>query len=119
MLPDVLPSSALLNLIATTPSLVPTLIPFLPSDIPPTEESVRRAVTSPEFKRATASLDRALRTGALGPLVQGLGLPESSAHGVESFLDGIVEQARAQKEKEDAEGKNEGEGSAEGKMDTD
>lgn len=119
MLPDVLPSAALLELIATTPSLVPTLLPFLPSDIPPTEESVRRAITSPEFKRATASLDRALRTGALGPLVQGLGLPENSAHGVESFLEGIEAQAKELKAKEEAEGKKEGEGSGDGKMETD
>lgn len=115
LLPDVLPSSDLLNLIASTPSLLPTLLPFLPSDIPPTEESVRRAITSPEFKRATSSLDRALRTGALGPLVAGLGLPESGAHGVENFLEAIEKQAEELEEKEEAEGKKDGEG----KMETD
>ncbi|ORY90947.1 proteasome complex subunit Rpn13 ubiquitin receptor-domain-containing protein [Leucosporidium creatinivorum] len=117
LLPDVLPSSDLLSLIASTPSLLPTLLPFLPSDLEPTEESVRRAITSPEFKRATASLDRALRTGALGPLVAGLGLPETGAHGVENFLEAIEAQAKEQKEKEEAEGKKDGSG--EGKMETD
>lgn len=47
-------------------------------------------------------MDRALRTGALGPLVAGLGLSQDSAMGVEAFLEGIAKQAREIKEREDA-----------------
>lgn len=58
-------------------------------------------IRSREFKRSVASLDRALRTGALGPLVVGLGLKESSAEGVEAFLEGIMQQAKEEKDQED------------------
>jgi 26S proteasome regulatory subunit N13 len=42
---------------------------------------------------AVRGLDRALRTGMLGGLVQGLGLPQSAGTGVEAFLKAIGEQA--------------------------
>ena len=91
LLPDVLPSSLLTPLL--TPSLVARLTPFLPSEVTQDQSSLARAIESPEFKRSVASLDRALRTGALGPLVAGLGLGEESAMGVEAFLEGIQKQA--------------------------
>ncbi|KAI5476718.1 26S proteasome complex ubiquitin receptor, subunit Rpn13 [Pseudohyphozyma bogoriensis] len=91
VLPDVLPTSAANTLL--TPSSISQLLPFLPSDIPQTEASLRTAVNSPEFRRSLASLDRALRTGALGPLVQGLGLPERAGVGVEEFLEEVQKQA--------------------------
>lgn len=109
LLTDVLPSSLLTSLLRSTPSLATTLLPYLPSEIPQTPESLDRAITSPEFKRSVASLDRALRTGALGPLVQGLGLGDESAMGVEAFLEGVVKQAEEKKEKE---------GEGEAKMET-
>jgi hypothetical protein len=100
------------SLIKNNPSLNKTLLPFLPSDIPQEAASVQRAITGPEFKRSVSSLDRALRTGALGPLVAGLGLPQESAMGVEAFLEGIQRQADEIKEKE-GEGKDAGKGDME------
>ncbi|KAK4702965.1 26S proteasome regulatory subunit N13, partial [Phenoliferia sp. Uapishka_3] len=93
VLPSVLTPSVLLPLLASTPSLIPILLPFLPSSVPQTPESLRTAISSVEFKRSVASLDRALRTGALGPLVRGLGLGEECAMGVGAFLEGVQKQA--------------------------
>lgn len=100
-LSSILPSSLLLPLISNlTNSSIKNLTSFLPTTLPSTTTSLRTAITSPEFKRSVASLDRALRTGALGPLVQGLGLNSDSAMGVETFLEGIQKQADEINEKE-------------------
>lgn len=52
------------------------------------ESTLRSVVHSPEIKRSLASLDSALRTGALGPLVQSLGLKQEAALSVDQFLQG-------------------------------
>lgn len=112
-LPDVLTPSAATDLIASLPpSALASLSSFLPagvSSLPlssPEEQraSLLRAVRSPEFRRALASLERALRTGATGPLVMGLGMDGRAANGTEEFLEEVQRQA-------DREG---GEGGAEG-----
>ena len=51
-------------------------------------------MSSPQFRTAVASFDRALRTGLLGGLVRQLGLPEEAGTSVEAFLRAIQEQAR-------------------------
>jgi len=51
-------------------------------------------ISSPQFRAAVASFDRALRTGLLGGLVRQLGLPEEAGMGVEAFLRAIREQAQ-------------------------
>ncbi|KAM0751856.1 adhesion regulating molecule [Meredithblackwellia eburnea MCA 4105] len=93
LLTDVLTSNSLTTLLDSSPDLAATLLPFLPPTVPQTPHSLTKAVNSIEFKRSVASLDRALRTGALGPLVAGLGLGEESAMGVDAFLKGVQEQA--------------------------
>jgi len=93
----VLPNSALTPLLSD-PAAVAALLPFLPSELPPTAESVRAALLSPEFRRSTAALDRALQTGALGPLVHGLGLGHDAAMGVDAFLAAVQKQADEAKE---------------------
>ncbi|GAA6009741.1 hypothetical protein JCM11491_001082 [Sporobolomyces phaffii] len=94
-LPDVLPSSALTRLVASLPSdAVAHLASFLPATLSTTSgddntatqrASVVRALTSPEFRRATASLDRALRTGATAPVLRSLGMARGE-EGVDEFL---------------------------------
>ncbi|GAA5857508.1 hypothetical protein JCM5353_001843 [Sporobolomyces roseus] len=114
-LPDVLPSSTLTSLISTLPdSSLSHLSSFLPPTLPsssPAEQrtSLIRALTSPEFKRSTASLDRALRTGATGPVVRSLGM-QRGEEGVEEFLGEIlrgVEKTKGSEEGKD--GSKEGE----------
>ncbi len=51
-------------------------------------------MSSPQFRAAVASFDRALRTGLLGGLVRQLGLPEEAGTGIEAFLRAIREQAQ-------------------------
>lgn len=84
-----------------TPETTATLLQFLPPEVPQTSESLRRAIQSPEFRRSVASLDRALRTGALAPLMRGLGMREEDAHGVEEFVAGIRRQAREEQGDQD------------------
>ncbi|GAA5976109.1 hypothetical protein JCM5350_000316 [Sporobolomyces pararoseus] len=94
-LPDVLPSSALTSLISSlSDSSLSHLSSFLPTSLPystPATQraSLIRALTSPEFKRSTSSLDRALRTGATGPVLRSLGM-ERGEQGVEEFLQEIL-----------------------------
>ncbi|KAK4051632.1 hypothetical protein OIV83_002772 [Microbotryomycetes sp. JL201] len=97
-LPDVLPPSEMQAILYTNPSLATKLYPFLPPEIPKTFENVLKALTSPEFQRTLSSLDRALRTGATGPLMSNLGLPRDAALGVENFLEEIQKQADKEKE---------------------
>lgn len=48
-----------------------------------------------------ASFDQALRTGLLGGLVRGLGLPDEAGTGIEPFLRAVQEQADNEDEDED------------------
>ncbi|KAH9936353.1 proteasome complex subunit Rpn13 ubiquitin receptor-domain-containing protein [Fomitopsis serialis] len=83
-------------LFSSHPELVQALFPYLPPDLPtpPNEETLRQIIASPQFRGAVRSFDQALRTGLLGGLVRGLGLPEEAGTGVEAFLNAIQEQAR-------------------------
>lgn len=79
---------------------MPALFPHLPPDLPrpPSAQAVREIVASQPFRAALANFDRALRTGLLGDLVRGLGLPEEAGTGVAPFLRAVAEQARRQSE---------------------
>ncbi|KAK4056452.1 hypothetical protein OIO90_002595 [Microbotryomycetes sp. JL221] len=101
VLPDVLPPSVMQTILYSDPTMYQRLLPFIPSELPQTQESVARALTSPEFQRGLSSLDRALRTGATGPLMRGLGLNESAAEGVEQFLEQVQKKADEEKRKEE------------------
>jgi 26S proteasome regulatory subunit N13 len=97
-LTDVLTPQTLGPLIASNPELASTLFPFLPPDlpVPPSTDALQRVISSPQFRQAVSSLDRALRTGMLQDLVRGLGLPAEAGTGIEPFLRAIAEQARSQ-----------------------
>ncbi|KAG0666909.1 hypothetical protein C6P46_003619 [Rhodotorula mucilaginosa] len=108
-LTDVLTPSAASSLISSSSlsdsALSHLSTSYLPPSLPtssPSEQraSLLRAVSSPEFRRALASLERALRTGATGPLVQGLGMPLRAASGTEEFLEEVQKQAEKEKEGE-------------------
>ncbi|GAA5820871.1 hypothetical protein JCM3770_007277 [Rhodotorula araucariae] len=113
-LPDVLPPSAASALVASLPpaslSLLATFLPaspHLPTSTPSeTRASLARALRSPEYRRALASLDRALRTGATGPLVASLGLPARAAQGTSEFLEEV--QRKADAERGDSEQRGQG-----------
>jgi len=92
---DVLSADNLNPLFASHPELIQTIFPHLPPDLPasPSPEILSQMVSSPQFRAAVASFDRALRTGLLGGLVRQLGLPEEAGTGVEAFLRAIREQA--------------------------
>lgn len=83
-------------LFASHPELIQSIFPHLPPDLPAntSSEVLSRIVSSPQFRSAVASFDRALRTGLLGGLVRQLGLPEEAGTGVEAFLRAVREQAR-------------------------
>lgn len=112
-LTDVLPPSAATSLIASLPDASLSLLAsYLPSSLlatsAPAEQraALVRAVGSPEFRRAVASLERALRTGATGPLVQGLGLPLRAANGTEEFLQEVQNQADRDRRSEEGDHTN-------------
>ncbi|OSX59894.1 hypothetical protein POSPLADRAFT_1149736 [Postia placenta MAD-698-R-SB12] len=107
---DILTPANLAPLFSEHPELVRALFPYLPPDLPthPTEETLRQIVSSPQFRAAVRNFDQALRTGLLGGLVRGLGLPEEAGTSIEAFLRAIQEQARV------ADGDSEGD-----RMDTD
>jgi len=92
---DVLMPENVLPLFTTHPDLIPALFPHLPPDLPspPSPESLQRIITSPQFRAAVRNFDQALRTGMLGGLVRGLGLPEEAGTSVEAFLRAVQEQA--------------------------
>ena len=102
-LQDVLPASALTSLIESLPDsslahLSSFLPPSLPASTPATQRaSLVRALTSPEFRKSAASLDRALRTGATGPVLRSLGM-ERGAEGVSEFLDEIARGVEREKD---------------------
>ena len=92
----------ILRPILSSASLRASLFPHLPTDLPlsasePTEADITAVINSSQFQEGVRSLDRALRTGLLGGLVQGLGLPEEAGLGVEQFLKAIGEQAEKKK----------------------
>ncbi|KAF5382606.1 hypothetical protein D9615_002960 [Tricholomella constricta] len=93
--PDILTPTNLTPLFASHPELIPTLFPHLPPDlpVPPSTEVLGQIINSPQFRSALASFDQALRTGLLGGLVRGLGLPEEAGTGIGPFLNAIQEQA--------------------------
>ncbi|KAN0123477.1 adhesion regulating molecule [Russula decolorans] len=95
-LTDVLSADNLNPLFASHPELIQTIFPHLPPDLPagPSPEVLSQIISSPQFRAAVASFDRALRTGLLGGLVRQLGLPEEAGTGVEAFLRAIREQAQ-------------------------
>lgn len=64
------------------------LFQHLPPGLDHSEATLRSVIHSPEIRRSLSSLDQALRTGALGPLVQSLGLKQDAALSVENFLQG-------------------------------
>ncbi|KAE9404004.1 adhesion regulating molecule [Gymnopus androsaceus JB14] len=100
---DILTPANITPLFTSHPSLIPTLFPHLPPDLPmpPSPEVVQRIISSPQFRSAVSSLDQALRTGLLGGLVRGLGLPEEAGVGVEPFLRAIQEQLIGKEREED------------------
>jgi 26S proteasome regulatory subunit N13 len=105
---DVLTPQTLGPMITSHPELASSLFPFLPPDlpVPPSTEALRRVISSPQFRQAVASLDRALRTGMLQDLVRGLGLPSEAGSGVQPFLRAIADQARSQQSSEESTSMN-------------
>ncbi|RDB17911.1 hypothetical protein Hypma_000888 [Hypsizygus marmoreus] len=94
-LTDILTPANLTPLFQNHPELIPSLFPYLPPDLPmpPSGEVLLRIINSPQFRSAVASFDQALRTGLLGGLVRGLGLPDEAGTGIVPFLRAIQEQA--------------------------
>ncbi|KAF5389238.1 hypothetical protein D9757_003480 [Collybiopsis confluens] len=92
---DILTPANIAPIFTSHPELVSTLFPHLPPDLPmpPSAEVVERIISSPQFRSAVSNLDQALRTGLLGGLVRGLGLPEEAGLGVGPFLEAIQRQA--------------------------
>ncbi|KAJ7288419.1 adhesion regulating molecule [Mycena rebaudengoi] len=114
-LTDVLTPANLTPLFTSYPELIPTLFPHLPPDLPtpPSAEVLQRIVNTPQFRSAVASFDQGLRTGLLGGLVRGLGLPDEAGTGIEPFLRAVQEQAN----RENSSGS--GGGNTDDRMDTD
>jgi len=92
--------STLTPLFTAHPELVPALFSQLPPDLPtpPSPEALQRTINSPQFRAAVRNFDLALRTGLLGGLVRGLGLPDEAGTGIEPFLRAIQEQANNESE---------------------
>ncbi|KAJ3767885.1 proteasome complex subunit Rpn13 ubiquitin receptor-domain-containing protein [Lentinula raphanica] len=92
---DILTPANITPLFVSHPNLIPTLFPHLPPDLPtpPSPEVLQRIISSPQFRSAVSNFDQALRTGLLGGLVRGLGLPEEAGTGIEPFLRAIQRQA--------------------------
>ncbi|KAJ3854306.1 proteasome complex subunit Rpn13 ubiquitin receptor-domain-containing protein [Lentinula lateritia] len=95
---DILTPATITPLFTSHPDLIPTLFPHLPPDLPmpPSSEVLQRIISSPQFRSAVSSFDQALRTGLLGGLVRGLGLPEEAGTGIEPFLRAIQSQAESE-----------------------
>ncbi|EMD39835.1 hypothetical protein CERSUDRAFT_112101 [Gelatoporia subvermispora B] len=100
LLGDVLTPANLSALFATHPEVISAIFPHLPPDLPtpPSQETLEQIIASPQFRAAVRNFDQALRTGLLGPVVRGLGLPEEAGTGVEAFLRAIQDQARREGE---------------------
>lgn len=101
-LADILTPANLNPLFSSHPEVIPALFPYLPPDlpVPPSAEALERIISSPQFRSSVASFDQALRTGLLGNLVRGLGLPEEAGTGFEPFLRSVQGQA----DRENAQG---------------
>ncbi|KAL6304325.1 adhesion regulating molecule [Sparassis latifolia] len=97
-LTDILTPATLTPLFTSHPELIPALFPHLPADLPtpPSQAALQQIIASPQFRAAVRNFDQALRTGLLGGLVRGLGLPEEAGTGIEPFLRAIQEQARTE-----------------------
>jgi len=93
-LSDILTPANLTPLFKTHPELIKPLFPHLPSDLPspPSSEVLQQIIASPQFRTAVRNLDQAFRTGLLGGLVRGLGLPAEAGTSVEAFLKAVQEQ---------------------------
>jgi len=93
---DILTPANIGPLFTSHPDIIPTLFPHLPADlpVPPSAEVLQQIIVSPQFRAAVRNIDMALRTGLLGGLVRGLGLPEEAGTGIEAFLKAIQEQAQ-------------------------
>lgn len=87
-----------------------------------TLKTLRSVVQSTELRRSLAGLDAALRSGLLGPFVQGLGLDSEAAMGLSSSfcmamkadsVVGVDNFLKAIQEKADREKANEGQGEME------
>ncbi|TFK73569.1 adhesion regulating molecule [Pluteus cervinus] len=117
-LADLLTPANLTPLFTDHPELIPALFPHLPPDLPgpPSAEALQRIVSSPQFRAAVAHFDQALRTGLLGNMVRGLGLPDEAGSGVVPFLRAVQEQADRER---NSGGSGSGGGSGEDTMDTD
>lgn len=87
VLSDVANSGGLAPLLANR-DVQQRLFQHLPPGLDHSEATLRSVIHSPEIRRSLSSLDQALRTGALGPLVQSLGLKQDAALSVENFLQG-------------------------------
>lgn len=87
-LPDIATPSSLAPLLSN-PAVRQRLAQHLPPGLDNSQETLQSVVHSPELRRSLAGLDQALRTGALGPLVQSLGLKPDAALSVDSFLQGL------------------------------
>jgi len=94
-LTDILTPTNLTPLFSSHPELIPSLFPHLPPDlpVPPSAEVLNQIINSPQFRASVMSFDQALRTGMLGGLVRGLGLPEEAGTGILPFLRAVQEQA--------------------------
>ncbi|KAF8225873.1 adhesion regulating molecule [Tricholoma matsutake] len=94
-LTDILTPANLTPLFTHHPELLPSLFPYLPPDlpVPPSVEVLNRIINSPQFRAAVSNFDQALRTGLLGGLVRGLGLPDEAGTGILPFLRSVQEQA--------------------------
>lgn len=114
-LSDILTPATLGPLFTTHRELLPALFPHLPPDLPssPSAEALQQIIASQQFRAAVSNFDQALRTGMLGGLVRGLGLPEEAGTGVEAFLRAVQSQADGE-----GTGGSSGGGAGEG-MDTD
>ena len=90
-LTDILTPAILTPLFTSHPEVIQALLPHLPADlpVPPSQETIEQIIQSPQFRSAVRSLDQGLRTGLLGGLVRGLGLPEEAGTSVEAFLRAI------------------------------
>jgi len=103
-LSDILTPANISPLFTSHPELISTLLPHLPPDlpVPPSEDALRRIINSPQFRAAVTNFDQALRTGLLGGMVRGLGLPEEAGTGIMPFLRAIQEQADRERNSEGA-----------------
>ncbi|CAG8601070.1 8331_t:CDS:2 [Acaulospora morrowiae] len=79
-LADVLAPSAIGPLL-NDPELSSALFPHLPPNINRTPEELREVIQSPQFAQALQSLNIALQSGQLGPLLTQLGLDPSAGNG--------------------------------------